>query len=90
MTVVNLTTERRRKKIKPEDAAKLQEWFTRVEAAEYLSRIGCPVSKRSLEKKASNNNEGKGPAFTRIGWRTVKYHRRDLDTWAFQQIERVP
>lgn len=89
MTVVSLTTERRRrKKTTPVDPL-LQEWFTRVEAAEYLTRVGCPVSPRSLEKKASNNNEGKGPAFTRVGWRTVKYHRRDLDTWAFGQTTRV-
>jgi hypothetical protein len=87
MTIVSLS-EKRKKTADPHGL--LQEWFTRVEAAAYLASIGCPVSVRSLEKKASNHNEGKGPAFTRVGWRTVKYNRRDLDTWAFQQTVRVP
>ena len=64
------------------------DWLTRKEAATYLASIGCPISKRALEKRASNNNAGKGPAFTRIGWRTVRYKREDLDSWAYKETTR--
>ncbi len=64
------------------------DWLTRKEAATYLASIGCPISKRALEKRASNNNAGKGPAFTRIGWRTVRYKREDLDAWAYRETTR--
>ena len=66
------------------------DWLSRKEAANYLASIGCPVSARSLEKRAANNNEGRGPSFTRVGWRTVKYQRRDLDAWARVQTVRIP
>lgn len=65
------------------------DWLTRKEAVDYLRSIGCPVTQRSLEKKASNNNAGKGPSFTRVGWRTVQYQRRDLDAWAYRETTRV-
>jgi hypothetical protein len=66
-----------------------KEWYSRKEAAGYLASIGCPVSVRMLENRAANNNAGRGPSFTRIGWRMVKYHRRDLDAWAYAQTEHV-
>jgi hypothetical protein len=64
------------------------DWLTRKESVVYLSSIGCPVTQRALEKRASNNNAGKGPAFTRIGWRTVRYKRSDLDAWAYRETTR--
>ena len=74
----------RSKKQSPDD------WLSRKEAAIYLGKIGCPVSVRMLEKRAANNNAGRGPAFTRIGWRVVRYRRGDLDSWAYLQTERIP
>ena len=65
------------------------EWLSRKEAARYLESIGCPVSARSLEKRASNDNEGRGPAFYRIGWRMVRYRKADLEAWAKAQVVRV-
>jgi hypothetical protein len=65
------------------------ERFSRKEAARYLAQIGCPVSVRALEKRAANNNEGRGPSFTRVGWNQVRYKRADLDAWAAQQTVRV-
>lgn len=65
------------------------EWLSRKEAARYLESIGCPVSVRTLETRAVNNNEGRGPPFTRIGWKTVRYKREDLDRWAKKEAVRV-
>ena len=65
------------------------DWLSRKEAAIYLNKIGCPVSVRMLEKRAFNNNAGRGPAFTRVGGRVVRYRRGDLDAWAYAQAERV-
>lgn len=65
------------------------EWLSRKEAARYLSLIGPSVTPRTLEKLANNNNEGKGPAFTRFGWRTVRYLRKDLDAWDRARRRRV-
>ena len=86
MSVAGLTKETllpRSKKESPDD------WLSRKEAATYLSKIGCPVTMRQLEKRAANNNAGRGPAFTRVGWRHVRYRRSDLDAWAYAQTERV-
>lgn len=65
------------------------EWLSRKEAARYLESIGCPVSARSLETRAANNNEGRGPPFTRVGWKTVRYRKADLDAWAKREAVRV-
>lgn len=65
------------------------DWLSRKEAARYLESIGCPVSVRSLETRAANNNEGRGPSFTRVGWKTVRYRRDDLDRWAKAEARRV-
>lgn len=65
------------------------EWLSRKEAARYLAGIGCPISVRMLEVRAANGNRGKGPPFTRIGWKTVRYSRADLDEWAARETVRV-
>jgi hypothetical protein len=64
-------------------------WMRRKEAASFLSSIGCPMTYRALEKAASNGNAGKGPAFYRRGWKTVRYHRSDLEAWAKKESRRV-
>lgn len=64
-------------------------WLTRRAAATYLTRIGCPVGHRTLEKMANNNNAGKGPPYTRLGWKTVRYLQSDLDSWAKKRMVRV-
>jgi hypothetical protein len=66
-----------------------KEWLSRKEAALYLDRIGCPMTARNLEKKAANNNAGKGPPFSRVGWKAVRYKRIDLDVWAKAQTVRI-
>lgn len=58
------------------------EWLTRAEAATYLTSIGVPIKERTLAKLAEDENSGKGPAYTRSGWRTVRYEKTDLDVWA--------
>ena len=63
--------------------------LTRGEAAQYLSGRGFPISKRSLEKMASNNNAGQGPPYFRMRWNAVRYKRRDLDAWCEREIERI-
>lgn len=67
----------------------LDDWLSRKDASLYLTAIGCPTSVRALEKRASNNNAGKGPSFTRSSWKCVKYKRADLDAWAQTQVVRV-
>lgn len=66
-----------------------QIWFTRVEATKYLESIGSPVSARTLEQKAANKNAGDGPAFTRVSWKIVRYHKADLDAWAKRRSVRI-
>jgi len=64
-------------------------WLTRKEAAAFLTRIGCPISVWTLAQMAVNNNAGKGPAFTRTGWKTLRYEPADLRAWAEKKITRV-
>jgi hypothetical protein len=64
-------------------------WLTRKEAAAYLGQIGFPISPQTLAKLACAGSSRKGPAFNRLGWRTVRYHRDDLDEWARKNTERV-
>lgn len=66
-----------------------KDWMSRKEAANYLTRIGFPISARVLEKKAANNNAGKGPPFDRLGWKRVRYAKADLDDWAKRETVRV-
>jgi hypothetical protein len=65
------------------------EWLSRKEAARYLESIGCPLSVRAMELRASNGNAGRGPPFTRIGWRRVRYLRSDLEAWAASRVVRI-
>ena len=65
------------------------EGLSRKEAARYLGSIGCLTTPRALEKRASHDNAGRGPPFTRIGWRCVRYQRGDLEQWARAQMMRV-
>ncbi len=59
-----------------------KDWLSRKEAANYLTRIGCAISAKTLANLASNNNQGRGPPFDRIGWKAAQYRRIDLDAWA--------
>lgn len=65
------------------------DWLTRKEAAEYLGKLGCPITVAYLERMAVDNNAGNGPPFTRTRWRLVRYRRSDLDAWAKREAVRV-
>ena len=68
----------------------LREWLTRKQAADYLASLGySSISAKSLANMASNNNAGKGPPFTRIGWKTVRYEKSDLKKWLEARVERI-
>jgi hypothetical protein len=74
--------------------SKRREWLpgdelTRRQASTYLGKIGYPMTVRALEKRASNDNAGKGPPFIRKSWKCVRYVRSDLDAWAAAQSERI-
>ena len=56
-------------------------WLHRKQAAAYLGSLGFAISPRTLGNLAANNNAGKGPPFTRFGWRTLRYRKTDLDNW---------
>ena len=64
-------------------------WLTRKGAAIFLTRMGCPISKRTLDAMAANNNAGRGPPYTRIGWKVVRYNVADLETWAKSRMVRI-
>lgn len=64
-------------------------WFNRPQAAAYLTKNGCPIAPGTLAKMASNNNEGKGPPYTRFRWKAVRYNQTDLDAWRSTQAVRV-
>jgi hypothetical protein len=66
-----------------------KEWLARKEAANFLTLIGCPISAGRLANMASNNNAGRGPAFTRIGWKSVRYQPKDLRAWAKARSKRI-
>ena len=70
-------------------AKPLKEFYSRKEAANYLTERGYKISAQTLAHMASNNNAGKGPAFDRIGWGSVRYGRADLDAWATARTVRV-
>lgn len=54
------------------------DYLSRLEAAEYLTGKGLPVSKGTLAKWAT---VGGGPTYYRFGNRAV-YRPSDLDLWA--------
>jgi len=63
-------------------------WLSRKEAARFLAQIGCPISPKTLENLALNNNAGKGPPFTRVR-KYVRYDAADLRAWAEKSAVRV-
>jgi hypothetical protein len=65
------------------------QYLCRKEAAAYLTSLGCAISGNTLRNRAKHNNAGKGPPFTRFGWRTVRYAKADLDEWVKQQGRKV-
>ncbi|MEQ8507316.1 MAG: helix-turn-helix domain-containing protein [Rhodospirillales bacterium] len=58
------------------------EYFTRAEAAEYLTSRGLPVSKCTLQKWAT---VGGGPVYRIFGIRAL-YTPADLDDWAEEKL----
>lgn len=66
-----------------------KQFLSRKEAARFLTSIGYPISDRTLERMANNNNAGNGPPYKRYRWRTVSYDRQDLIAWAEKNTTRV-
>jgi hypothetical protein len=64
-------------------------WLSRKAAAIYLTRVGYPISNRTLEKMANKNNSGHGPPYSRTSWKRAVYRQSDLDTWAKARTVRV-
>lgn len=64
--------------IKDEDIIVKKKYLTRSDAAGYLTNIGLPVAKNTLQKLASI---GGGPLYALFGNRAL-YRPRDLDDWA--------
>lgn len=64
-----------------------KEFLSRKEASAFLHSLGCPISPRTLEKMACNNNAGHGPPYTRYRWKQVTYARADLIEWAKKEAE---
>lgn len=60
----------------------VDEWLCRKDAARYLSRVGCPITAKTLANLAANDNRGKGPSYSQFRWGRVRYRRTDLDAWA--------
>lgn len=87
MTCIHRGIESHRGRALVSETAK--DWLTRKEASLYLFSIGCPVSANTLANMAGNNNAGRGPAYSRISWKVIRYHRRDLDTWVKSRVQRV-
>ncbi len=67
----------------------LKDFYSRKEAALFLTSIGQPIAAQTLANLAGNNNAGKGPVFDRIGWGNVRYARADLEAWAAARTTRV-
>lgn len=65
------------------------DWLTRKQAAEYLLGIGCPISKRTLDNYAADDNAGGGPNFRRVRERIIRYRRSELDAWAYKNTKDV-
>jgi hypothetical protein len=68
---------------------KASDWLNRKRAASYLADHGCPISVRTLELWASNNNAGRGPPFVRVRSKIIRYLKADLQAWASREIVRV-
>lgn len=63
--------------------------MSRKEAADYVTRKFFRLATQTLANMASNNNKGRGPAFTRVGWCQVQYRRADLEAWARKRMVSV-
>ena len=63
--------------------------LNRKEASAYLEKLGIKLSPGTLANMASNNNAGKGPAFLRLRWSTVRYRKEDLEVWVNRHSQRV-
>ena len=57
-------------------------YLNRAEAAQYVTALGLPVAKTTLQKMVTT---GGGPAYRRFGHRAV-YLPTDLDTWVFEKM----
>ena len=64
-------------------------WLSRKAAAIYLTKIGYPITNRTLEKLANRNNSGHGPPYSRTSWKTTVYRETDLIAWAKARTVRV-
>lgn len=67
----------------------LKDYYSRKEAALYLTERGHRITAKTLANKAQNSNEGRGPPFERLDWGLVRYARIDLDEWAAKRTVRV-
>lgn len=67
----------------------LKDFYSRKEAAAYLTERGYRIAPQTLANLAKNENQGNGPAFERIGWGRVRYARIDLDEWSARKTVRV-
>lgn len=59
-----------------------KEWFSRIEAAEFLATLGVPLSAKTLENLACSKGADRGPPYVMSGWRLVRYRKADLEVWA--------
>lgn len=57
-------------------------YFTRSEAAEYVTRKGLPTAKNTFQKFATT---GGGPIYRRFGNKAV-YTPSDLDAWISEKL----
>lgn len=67
----------------------LKDFYSRKEAAAYLTERGHKIAPQTLANWAAHENAGKGPAFERCGWSSVRYARVDLDEWSAQRTKRI-
>lgn len=66
----------------PATDAVVDGFLTRPEAADYLRGLGYPISKTTLQKKATT---GGGPPYQIFGNKAL-YTRRNLARWAAEQL----
>lgn len=65
------------------------DWLNRKRASAFLASLGCPISVRTLEQWAANNNRGKGPPFNRVRTKIIRYLKDDLRDWAAKETRRI-
>lgn len=63
--------------------------LTRKGAANFLTKLGFPISAKTLRNMASNANAGGGPAFYKTDWRSVYYRQDDLIAWVADKVKRI-